>query len=68
MMVDVTDVPGARAGDEVTLLGDGISLNEYAEIARMNRNECLSRVGRRVPRVYLQGGQIAEIQRDIPFE
>ncbi|MBO7385622.1 MAG: alanine racemase [Clostridia bacterium] len=68
MMVDVTDVPGARAGDEVTLLGDGISLNEYAEIARMNRNECLSRVGRRVPRIYLQGGRIAEIQRDIPFE
>lgn len=68
MMVDVTDVPGARTGDEVTLLGDGISLNEYAEIARMNRNECLSRVGRRVPRIYLQDGRIAEMQRDIPFE
>ena len=68
MMVDVTDIPGASAGDEVTLLGDGISLNEYAQVARMNRNECLSRVGRRVPRIYLQGGNAVELQRDIPFE
>lgn len=52
MMVDVTDIPGVEAGDEVTFLGEDISINEYAGWGHLNRNEALGRIGRRVTRVY----------------
>lgn len=54
MMVDVTGVPDAQEGDEAILLGGPITVDEYAATAAMNRNEALSRIGKRVPRVYLQ--------------
>ena len=58
MMVDVTDIPDAAAGDVVTLLGGDIGVNEYAAWGRLNRNEALGRIGRRVTRVYrLNGAQ-----------
>ena len=65
MMADVTDIPGVREGDEVTLLGGGIGVNEYADLAGLNRNEALARTGRRVPRVYLDGGRVAGIACEI---
>ena len=55
MMVDVTDIPSAAPGDEVTLFGDGLSVNEYADMAKLNRNEALARLSRRVVRVYRRG-------------
>ncbi len=55
MMVDVTAIPDVAPGDEVVLLGDGISLNEYAAWGHLNRNEALGRFGRRVARVYTGG-------------
>ncbi|MBR4235816.1 MAG: alanine racemase [Clostridia bacterium] len=64
MMVDVTDIPEARRGDEVTLLGDGIGVNEYADTARLNRNEALCRLGRRVPRLYMRNGAPESICRE----
>lgn len=58
--VDVTGVPGVREGDEVLLLGTGregeVPILEMAGWAGTNRNEILSSVGRRVPRVYLRDG------------
>ena len=57
MMVDVTDIPGVCEGDEVTLLGDGLTVNEYADIARLNRNEALCRLGKRVPKVYIKNNE-----------
>ena len=65
MMVDVTDIPDAREGDEAILLGGGIAVNEYADIARLNRNEALARTGRRVPRIYLDGGRVDGIACEI---
>ena len=65
MMADVTDIPGVREGDEVTLLGGGIGVNEYADLAGLNRNEALARTGRRVPRVYLDGGRAVAIECEI---
>ncbi|MBR5231636.1 MAG: alanine racemase [Clostridia bacterium] len=53
MMVDVTDIEGVRAGDAVTLLGDDITLREYAGIGALNRNEATAVIGKRVPRVYV---------------
>lgn len=61
MMVDVTDIPEAREGDKVTLLGGTIGVDEYAEWGKLNRNESLARTGKRVPRVYFENGQVIEI-------
>ena len=58
MMVDVTDIPDACEGDEVILLGGGIGVDEYATIAGLNRNESLARTGKRVPRVYMENGNV----------
>ncbi|MEA5069720.1 MAG: alanine racemase [Christensenellaceae bacterium] len=52
MMVDVTAIEGVRAGDVATLLGGGITIEEYARRGNFNRNEALARIGPRVPRVY----------------
>ncbi len=54
MMVDVTGIPEVSEGDEAILLGGPITVDEYAATAAMNRNEALSRIGKRVPRVYLR--------------
>jgi alanine racemase len=55
-MVDLTDVPGARMGDEVILWGGAgeamISVNDVARLAQTISYEMLCTVGRRVPRVY----------------
>jgi len=53
MMADITDIPGVRPGDIVTLLGDDITLREYAGIGSLNRNEATAVIGKRVPRIYL---------------
>ena len=64
MMVDVTDIPSAEEGDEVLLLGGGITVDEYAALAGLNRNEALCRTGRRVPRVYLKNGEAVACETD----
>ena len=61
MMVDVTDIPEAREGDAVTLLGGTIGVDEYAGWANLNRNESLARTGRRVPRVYMENGKVVSV-------
>ncbi|MBQ4075311.1 MAG: alanine racemase [Clostridia bacterium] len=68
MMVDVTNIPGVKAGDVATLLGDDIDLREYAAWGKLNRNECLGLIGRRVPRIYYQGGKIASISAEMEEE
>ena len=65
MMVDVSDIPEAKEGDPATLLGGGIHVNEYAALAQFNRNECLCRTGRRVPKIYHKDGEIIDILLDI---
>ena len=47
---DLLDDPGLSR----TLLGDGLTVNEYADIAHLNRNEALCRLGRRVPKIYIK--------------
>ena len=61
MMVDVTEIPDCREGDEVILLGGSIGVDEYAGWANLNRNESLARTGRRVPRVYMENGQVVSV-------
>lgn len=50
-MVDVTDVP-AQAGDEVTLFGPELPLEEKADTLGTISYELLCAVSRRVPRIY----------------
>ncbi|MDR1263080.1 MAG: alanine racemase [Oscillospiraceae bacterium] len=61
-MLDVTDVAGVSVGDAVTVLGgegaDSISVEAFAAWVGSNRNEPLAMTGRRVPRVYYQGGVV----------
>jgi alanine racemase len=64
-MVDVTAVPGAAVGDVVTLLGrDGEEKVDADELAALENTiswEILAGVTARVPRLYLRGGQVAEV-------
>jgi alanine racemase len=54
-MADVTDIPGARLEDEVTLIGaDGkeqISANDLAGLAGTISYEILARINPLIPRV-----------------
>jgi alanine racemase len=56
-MVDVTDVPDVRVGDEAVLIGrqgsEEISADEVAELQGTISYEVLCGIGPRVPRVYL---------------
>jgi alanine racemase len=51
--VDVSDVPGVRTGDVVTLIGDGITADEVAEWSGTISHEVLTSLGNRVARHYV---------------
>ena len=61
MMVDVTDIPGVEVGDRVTLIGqDGdevITIEEISAVADSFNYEFACGISRRVPRIYIRGGQ-----------
>lgn len=61
MMVDVTDIPQVSPGDPVTLLGDGITLEQLSAWTGCHRNAMLCGIGGRVPRLYIRGGAAAEV-------
>lgn len=62
IMVDVTDIPGAACGDRVTLVGrDGseiITMEQIAEAAGSFNYEFACGISRRVPRIYVSGGEV----------
>ena len=62
MMVDITDVPDARPEDSVVLIGkDGgevISVEEVADAAYSFNYEFVCGIARRIPRVYIRGGEV----------
>ncbi len=63
-MVDVTDIEGVSFGDKVTLIGnDGnksISIEELGELSGRFNYEFICDLGKRIPRVYVKDGKIAE--------
>ena len=65
MMIDVTEIPEAQAGDTVTLLGGEIDLRDYAQWGNLNRNECMGIIGRRVPRVYFREGKAVHVEAEM---
>lgn len=67
MMVDVTDIPDVKVGDVATIFGsDGdefISADEVAAHAGTIGYEIVCGISRRVPRVYVEDGNITGISR-----
>ncbi len=65
MMVDVTDVPGVRLGDEVVLYGrqgfEEIKVEEAAELIGTINYELLCGVSKRVPRYYFKDNKLSSI-------
>lgn len=61
-MVDLTDIPEARVGDEAIIYGDGtdntMDINQAAQLAGTNKNEIVCRISRRTPRVYIKDNKI----------
>ena len=71
-MVDVTHIPGVRAGDAVTIFGtDGeatITADEVAEKAQTIGYELVCGIAPRVPRVYMKNAEVESIVRALPGE
>ncbi len=65
LMVDVTDIPEAVPGMEVTLFGRDVdaflSVDELAELSGRFNYEFVCDLSQRVPRIYLRHGAIAEV-------
>ncbi|NLL77252.1 MAG: alanine racemase [Clostridiales bacterium] len=61
-MVDVTDIPEAEEGDEVTLIGnDGgerITMEQLGGLSGRFNYELACLIGKRVPRTYLKEGKV----------
>lgn len=70
-MIDLTDINDVKPGDEVVLFGDGSNnsphIDEIAERLGTINYEIVCMVGKRVPRVYMQSGEIVDI-RDYVIE
>lgn len=64
-MVDITKIPDAKAGDEVTLIGkDGkefISIEKFGDLSGRFSYEFACDISPRVPRVYIKDGKETEI-------
>lgn len=68
-LVDVTDIPDVKVGDVVTVYSNdiegGCSVTEAANRVGTINYELLCAIGTRVPRIYIENGKEAEIQRYI---
>lgn len=66
-VVDVTGIPEARMGDEVTVFGPGAfdTADTLAEKTGTINYEITCGIARRVPRVYLENGAVKEIWNDL---
>jgi len=53
-MIDITGIPNVSVGDEVTVFGSGLSVQEMAEWAETIPYEILTGVSQRVKRVYFE--------------
>lgn len=65
-MIDVTDVNNINIGDEVILFGKSsegaeIPIEDIASIMGTINYEILCVIGKRIPRVYMRGGKVADV-------
>jgi len=66
-MLDVTDRPEVVEGDEAVLFGDDPTAWDVADRAGTNAWDTLTRVGSRVPRVYVEGGRVVGVESRYSF-
>ena len=59
-MVDLTGLPEVHVGDEVEIFGNRQPVDELAEMLGTIPYELTCAVSKRVPRVYIQGGEVVE--------
>ena len=59
-MIDLTDLPRVQVGDEVEVFGRRASVDDLAALAGTIPYELTCAVSKRVPRVYLRGGEVVE--------
>lgn len=52
-MADVTDIPDVERNDTVTLLGEGMSIEDMANMLETNVDVIVCNISARVPRVYI---------------
>ena len=66
-LVDVTDIPDVRMGDEVTVFGPGggDTADTIAEKTDTINYEIVCGLARRVPRVYKENGTVCKIWNDL---
>ena len=61
-MVDVTDIPDVKIGDEVTLIGtDGeetITMEEIGNVSGRFNYEFVCDLGKRIPRAFYKNGEL----------
>ena len=64
-IVDVTDIPDVKIGDEVVIFSDGTdgapTVNELASFAGTINYEIICAVSKRGPRVYMENGKITDV-------
>ena len=64
-MVDLTDIPHTKVGDEVIIYGDGsnntLDLETVSKLAETNKNEIIARISMRPPRVYIKDDKIVNV-------
>ncbi len=65
LMLDVTDIDDVKMGDEVTVFGEGNSVDDLARANDTINYEIICAVGRRVPRVFIQDGKQESIHLGI---
>ena len=63
-MVDVTDIPGVKIGDTVTLLGkdadEEITMEQLGELSGRFNYEFVCVLNKRIPREYIRHGEVVE--------
>jgi alanine racemase len=53
IIVDVTNIPQAKVGDEVVIMGPGISAYDFAKLSNTSPYEVITRINPDIPRLYI---------------
>lgn len=68
-MVDITDIDGVKAGDEVIIIGEQnglkITVDDIAEIINTINYEVICMIKDRIPKVYLFDGNVIKVNNNI---
>ena len=66
MMVDVSEIPEADTGTEVTIIGsdgaEAISVESLASLCDKFPYELVCDLSKRIPRIYVRGGMVVGIK------